>query len=154
MSIICSTVFVLTRNKGMFRSLNNRLGHYLLLVAVAALLILPNLGRPSLWDIDEGNNAEAAREMMESEDWVVPKFNYQLRVDKPALLYWLQIGAYRLFGINELAARFPSALAALLTVLLAYELARGIPLACYSTAGGNDPRRFGRLLRVCAFCQS
>src|SRR5437588_7457215 len=124
MSIICSTVFVLTRNKGMFRSLNNRLGHYLLLVAVAALLILPNLGRPSLWDIDEGNNAEAAREMMESEDWVVPKFNYQLRVDKPALLYWLQIGAYRLFGINEFAARFPSALAALLALFLTYELGR------------------------------
>src|SRR5947209_334942 len=108
----------------MFRRCNHRAGHYALLAVVAAGLFLPNLGGPSLWDIDEGNNAEAAREMMESGNWVVPTFNYQLRVDKPALLYWLQIGAYRLFGVNEFAARFPSALAAIATVLLTYELGR------------------------------
>src|SRR5262249_47725535 len=51
-------------------------------------------------------------------------FNYQLRVDKPALLYWLQIGAFSLFGINEFAARFPSALAALAAILMTYELGR------------------------------
>src|SRR5713226_2976017 len=108
----------------MTQSLSNRCGHYLLLLAVAAGLSLPNLGGPSLWDIDEGNNAEAAREMMESDNWVVPTFNYQLRVDKPALLYWLQIFSYRVFGINEFAARIPSALAALFTVLVSYELGR------------------------------
>src|SRR5229473_898978 len=108
----------------MIRSLSNRCGHYLLLLALAAGLSFPNLGGPSLWDIDEGNNAEAAREMLESGNWVVPTFNYELRVDKPALLYWLQIAAYRIFGVNEFAARFPSAVAALLTILLTYELAR------------------------------
>src|SRR5205085_9042124 len=108
----------------MFRRCNHRAGHYALLAVVAAGLFLPNLGGPSLWDIDEGNNAEAAREMMESENWVIPTFNYQLRVDKPALLYWLQIAAYRLCGVNEFAARLPSAIAALFTILLVYELAR------------------------------
>ena len=108
----------------MFPMLNSRLGHYLILALVGTILCFFNLGTPSLWDIDEGNNAEAAREMLESENWTIPTFNYQLRVDKPALLYWLQIGAYRLFGINEFAARFPSATAALLTLLLTYELAR------------------------------
>src|SRR5262249_39155930 len=112
------------RNKGMFRHFDHRLGHYLLLLGVALLLFFPNLGAPSLWDVDEGNNSEAAREMGESGNWVVPTFNYKLRVDKPALLYWLQIGAYALFGVNEFAARFPSALAALATVLLTYELGR------------------------------
>src|SRR6266511_2360827 len=101
-----------------------RLTHHVLLTLVSALLFLPNLGVPSLWDIDEGNNAEAAREMLASDNWVVPTFNGKLRVDKPALLYWLQIGAYRAFGVNEFAARLPSALAAWLTVLLAYELGR------------------------------
>jgi 4-amino-4-deoxy-L-arabinose transferase-like glycosyltransferase len=62
--------------------------------------------------------------MYESGDWIVPKFNGELRSHKPALLYWLQVGAYSLFGINEFAARLPSALAALATVLLAYELGR------------------------------
>ena len=90
-----------TRHKRMFRKLHNRCGHYGLLLAVAVALTLPNLGAPSLWDIDEGNNAEAAREMMDCGNWVVPTFNYQLRVDKPALLYWLQVGAFRVFGINR-----------------------------------------------------
>ncbi len=103
---------------------NHRSVHYALLSMVGAFLCLVNLGGPSLWDRDEGRNAGAALEMMESQDWVVPKFNAQLRVDKPALLYWLQIGAYRLFGITEFAARLPSALAALLTMLAAYELGR------------------------------
>jgi 4-amino-4-deoxy-L-arabinose transferase-like glycosyltransferase len=108
----------------MFQRLHHRGGHYLLLLVVAAGLFLPNLGVPSLWDIDEGNNAEAAREMLESGNWVVPTFNYQLRIDKPALLYWLQIACYRGFGVGEFAARLPSALAALAAVLLTYDLGR------------------------------
>jgi 4-amino-4-deoxy-L-arabinose transferase-like glycosyltransferase len=108
----------------MFRHLDHRAGHYLLLLVVAGVLFLPNLGAASLWDIDEGNNAEAGREMREAGDWVVPTFNYDLRVDKPALLYWLQIGGYEAFGVSEFAARLPSALAAALTLLLTYELSR------------------------------
>jgi 4-amino-4-deoxy-L-arabinose transferase-like glycosyltransferase len=108
----------------MFRIFHHRCGHYTLLGLIAVALIFPNLGAPSLWDLDEGNNAEAAREMMDCGNWVVPTFNYQLRVDKPALLYWLQIAAFRLFGINEFSARLPSALAALATVVMTYELGR------------------------------
>jgi 4-amino-4-deoxy-L-arabinose transferase-like glycosyltransferase len=108
----------------MFRMFHHRCGHYALLLLTAVILIFPNLGVPSLWDLDEGNNAEAAREMLDCGNWVVPTFNYQLRVDKPALLYWLQIGAFHLFGINEFAARLPSALAALATVAMTYELGR------------------------------
>ncbi|MFL5340010.1 MAG: ArnT family glycosyltransferase [Gemmataceae bacterium] len=108
----------------MFRSLNHRPAHHLVILTAAAVLTLPGLGRASLWDMDEGLNAEAAREMLESGNWVVPKFSFQLRDAKPALLYWLQAGTYRLFGVNEFAARLPSALAAALAALLSYELAR------------------------------
>lgn len=108
----------------MFHRLNHRTGHYLLLLAAAAALSLPNLGAPSLWDIDEGHNAEAAREMLDSGNWLVPTFNFQLRDHKPPLLYWLQIVAYEWFGVNEFSARLPSALAALAAVLLTYELGR------------------------------
>src|SRR6516225_3769925 len=106
----------------MFPTLNHRCGHYALLLVVTSALTFLNLGAPSLWDIDEGNNAEAAREMMERGNWIVPHFNYQLRVDKPALLYWAQLAAYRLCGVNEFAARLPSAFAAMLVVLLTYQL--------------------------------
>ncbi len=108
----------------MVRSLNHRAGHYLLLTLTWAALSLVNLGGPSLWDIDEGLNAEAARVMHVSGNWVVPHFNGELRSAKPALLYWLQASAYQCFGVNEMSARLPSAFAALLTILLAYELAR------------------------------
>src|SRR3954454_384702 len=108
----------------MFRRLGGRAGHHLLLGLVWAVVCLPNLGGPSLWDIDEGNNAEAAREMLDSGNWVVPTFNFLERFDKPALLYWLQGGAYQLFGVNEFAARLPSALAALVSILVTYELGR------------------------------
>jgi 4-amino-4-deoxy-L-arabinose transferase-like glycosyltransferase len=108
----------------MFRRLDNRVGHYALSALVWAVLCLPNLGGPGLWDIDEGNNAECAVEMYVSGNFVVPTFNYKLRVDKPVLLYWLQASAYHVCGINEFAARLPSALASLLALLIAYELGR------------------------------
>jgi 4-amino-4-deoxy-L-arabinose transferase-like glycosyltransferase len=110
----------------MFQQLNHRGGHYALLLAASAALFLINLGGPSLWDVDEGRNAGCAYEMLESGNYLVPTFNGELRVDKPPLLYWLQVAAYRLLGVNELAARLPSALAALLTVLLTYELGRAL----------------------------
>jgi 4-amino-4-deoxy-L-arabinose transferase-like glycosyltransferase len=110
----------------MLRLFHTRVAHYLLLTAASAALFLVNLGVPSLWDIDEGHNAEAAREMLVSGNWVVPTFNFQLRPDKPALLYWLQIAAYRVCGVNEWAARLPSAIAACCTILITYEIGRKI----------------------------
>lgn len=108
----------------MLRVLNSRIGHYALLLTISAALTLPNLGASSLWDIDEGLNAEAAREMLESGNWIVPTFNFKPRTAKPALLYWLQAIAYQRYGVNEFAARLPSALAAIGVVLLTYELGR------------------------------
>ena len=67
-----------------------------------------------LIDRDEPRFAEAAREMRERGDYVIPYFNNQPRFDKPPLTYWLQTLSYRLFGENDFAARFPSAVAAAL----------------------------------------
>ena len=73
-----------------------------------------------LIDRDEPRFAEASREMIESGDYVVPYFNNQLRLDKPPLTYWAQTLSYRMFGENDFAARFPSAIAAALTALLIF----------------------------------
>jgi 4-amino-4-deoxy-L-arabinose transferase-like glycosyltransferase len=110
----------------MIDRLHHRGWHYALLIVLSAFLFFLNLGGAALWDIDEGCYASCSLEMMEADNWIVPTFNGQLYVHKPALLYWLQILSYRGFGVNEFAARFPSALAALGTVLLAYELARSM----------------------------
>lgn len=104
--------------------LQSRPAHYALLAAVQLLLTLPNLGAHTLWDMDEGVNAEAAREMLESGNWITPYFNYEMRTAKPAFLYWLQSGSFRAFGVNEVAARLPAVLCGLWTVLVTYELGR------------------------------
>ncbi|MFO0967579.1 MAG: glycosyltransferase family 39 protein [Gemmataceae bacterium] len=98
-------------------------------------MFFANLGGASLWDVDEGRNLTCAWEMSE-RDIIEPTFNSVLRVDKPALLYWLQIACYQVFGFNEFAGRFPSALAALVTVLVAYELGRSLFGARTGLLGG------------------
>ena len=101
----------------------DRSQHALLLLALLALsglLFFLGLGDMGLTDRDEGRNAEAGREMFESGDRLTPTFNGELRVAKPALLYWLMDQSYRLFGVNEFAARFPSALFGVGLILIHY----------------------------------
>ena len=87
---------------------------------VAAIVLFTNLGGPRLWDRDEPRNAGCAREMLARGDWVVPTFNGELRTHKPVLLYWGMMSAYQLLGVNEFAARLPSALAAMVTVVCTF----------------------------------
>src|ERR1700730_1186166 len=56
--------------------------------------------------------------MIELGDYIVPRFNNQLRLDKPPLAYWAQVASYKIFGENDFAARFPSAVAAALVAML------------------------------------
>ncbi len=93
-------------------------------LAAAAIVFFTNLGVPQLWDEDEPRNAACAREMLKRGDWVVPTFNYELRTQKPVLLYWCMLASYSAFGVNEFAARLPSALFAIGTSLLTYHLGR------------------------------
>jgi 4-amino-4-deoxy-L-arabinose transferase-like glycosyltransferase len=106
---------------GWFRT---RAADYAVLLCAASLLTLPNLGASSLWDVDEGVNAEAGREMREADSWVVPTFNFELRTQKPVMQYWLLRLSYAAFGVSEWSARLPSVLCSWLTILLTYELAR------------------------------
>jgi len=96
------------------------LRHMGLLLALCGMLFFWNLGAFGLTDRDEGRNAEAGREMLETGDWMSPTFNYEPRYAKPALVYWLMGASYKTFGVSEFAARFPSALAGLGLVLMLY----------------------------------
>src|SRR5262252_34131 len=90
--------------------------HALLFVGCLLFHILGTWSLP-LIDRDEPRFAEASREMIERGDYIVPYFNNQLRLDKPPLTYWAQVVSYQSFGVNDFAARFPSAIAAALTAL-------------------------------------
>src|SRR5919204_763443 len=95
-------------------ALKSALGKYAILFF--GCLVFHTIGTWSLplIDRDEPRFAEASREMIERGDYIVPHFNNQLRLDKPPLAYWAQTASYRIFGENDFAARFPSAVAAAL----------------------------------------
>lgn len=93
------------------------------LLVIGFLAFFWNLGSTGLIDETEPLFAEAARQMTVTGDWITPYFNGVTRFDKPPLIYWLMAIAYSTFGVNEFAARLPSALAGVaLTSLLFYTL--------------------------------
>ena len=100
--------------------LSTYLSNLAILGLLAGLLLFVGLGSMGLTDRDEGRNAEAGREMLETGDWVSPTFNYEPRFAKPVLVYWLMSLSYRWFGVDEFSARLPSAVFGLGLILLQY----------------------------------
>ncbi len=98
--------------------------HQCWLVVICAVIYLPNLGATHLWDEDEAYFASTAREMSNRGDLIVPYFNGQVSLHKPALMYWVMISSFQLFGVTEFATRIGSVAFALANVLLVYNLAR------------------------------
>lgn len=92
----------------------------LLILSLGLLVFFFRLGSIPLLDPDEPRYAESAREMMESGDTINPQLNGENRWDKPVLFYWAILWSYKIYGISEWAARFPSALLALVTILAGF----------------------------------
>ena len=93
---------------------------------VAAILYLPGLGRPALWEPDEGRYAEIAREMVVSGDYVTPRDDFELYFEKPPLVYWTEAAAIEIFGVDEFAVRLPAALFSIGQVVLTAALAEAM----------------------------
>ncbi len=94
-----------------------------ILIILAGILFFFNLGTTSLWDPDEPRQAIMAREMAERGDYVHPYLNGVPYLEKPPFYSWMIIVAARMSGtLNEFASRAPSALAALLLVVMTFLL--------------------------------
>ncbi|HPA81299.1 MAG TPA: glycosyltransferase family 39 protein [Thermoanaerobaculales bacterium] len=93
-------------------------GALALALFLAGTADVPILGR------DEARFAQAAREMLDRGDLVVPTFAGQDRYHKPILHYWCTMASFRLLGATERAARLPSNLAGALVVALLAMTAR------------------------------
>ncbi len=89
-------------------------------IAIALFIAFFELGSFTLFDVDEAVFAQASKEMLHSGDWVTPTYNGAKRFDKPIMIYWLMAASYKAFGVNEFAARFPSAAAACLLALVVF----------------------------------
>ncbi len=93
---------------------------FAILIASAALLHVATIGTGDLYSQTEGQYAGAAREMVETHQWLLPTNDGIPRLQKPPLLYWLIIVSFKLFGINAAAARLPGALAVVASVALIF----------------------------------
>lgn len=94
--------------------------NYLILASLSALLLIPFLGGVHLFDWDEINFAESAREMILTGDYLTVQINFLPFWEKPPLFIWMQVLSMKAFGINEFAARFPNAICGILTVIVLY----------------------------------
>jgi 4-amino-4-deoxy-L-arabinose transferase-like glycosyltransferase len=80
-----------------------------LIIIGASLLFFPFLGSVHLFDWDEINFAECAREMIVSKDYLRTQIDFLPFWEKPPFFIWMQVVAMKLFGVGEFAARFPNA---------------------------------------------
>jgi dolichyl-phosphate-mannose-protein mannosyltransferase len=63
-------------------------------------------------DVD-GVQAQIARNMLASGDWVTARLDGIAYLEKPPLVYWAMAGSYKIFGVHDWAARLPMALSAI-----------------------------------------
>jgi 4-amino-4-deoxy-L-arabinose transferase-like glycosyltransferase len=73
---------------------------------------------PSLMDDVDAVQAQIARNMLVSGDWVTPHLDGIAYLEKPPLVYWTIAASYKIFGIHDWAARVPIALSAVLLCCL------------------------------------
>ncbi|MEI8280727.1 MAG: glycosyltransferase family 39 protein, partial [Bacteroidota bacterium] len=90
---------------------------YILIVILGVLLFFPFLGHVHLFDWDEINFAECAREMIATKDYLRIQIDFKPFWEKPPLFIWMQVLSMKLFGINEYAARFPNAFMGVTTLV-------------------------------------
>jgi 4-amino-4-deoxy-L-arabinose transferase-like glycosyltransferase len=93
---------------------------WLFLVLIGLLVFVPFLGNVHLFDWDEVNFAESAREMLLTHNYRMVQINFQPFYEKPPFFIWLQALSMSYFGVNEFAARFPNALIGIATLITVY----------------------------------
>jgi 4-amino-4-deoxy-L-arabinose transferase-like glycosyltransferase len=104
--------------------MNRELKIIFFIVAGAGIFYIPFIGNLHLFDWDEINFAEAAREMLVTGDYLTVQIFFEPFWEKPPLFIWLQAASMHLFGVNEFAARFPNAIAGVLTLFVLYRLGK------------------------------
>lgn len=97
---------------------------YFLISLLGAMLFIPFLGRVHLFDWDEINFAESAREMIVTNDFAQVQINFQPFWEKPPLFMWMQAASMKVFGVNEFAARFPNAIIGIITLLVVFSIGK------------------------------
>ncbi|TNF23990.1 MAG: hypothetical protein EP314_08475 [Bacteroidetes bacterium] len=93
-----------------------------LIFGISMVLFVPFLGSTHLFDWDEVNFAEAAREMLVTGEYTYVQINFKPFWEKPPLFIWMQALSMKVFGINEFAARFPNAICGAVSLTVLFRL--------------------------------
>ena len=93
---------------------------------IAVLFFLPFLGSVHLFDWDEINFAESAREMIATGNFSRVQIDFHSFWEKPPLFFWMQALSMKVFGINEFAARFPNAIIGICSLLMLYFIGKNL----------------------------
>jgi 4-amino-4-deoxy-L-arabinose transferase-like glycosyltransferase len=90
----------------------------IVLIFAAAVYLGCIISPPSLMDDVDAVQAQIARNMITSGDWVTARLDGIPYLEKPPLVYWAMAGSYKIFGVHDWAARIPIALSAIALALL------------------------------------
>jgi len=93
-----------------------------ILVVAAAVFLGCIVSPPSLMDDVDAVQAQIARNMLDSGDWVTPHLAGIAYLEKPPIKYWLIAIAFKLFGVHDWVARLPVALSAVLLCCLVFRM--------------------------------
>ena len=99
---------------------------YIFIFIVVIAFYLYGLGKIPLLGPDEPRYAQVAREMFLNRDLITPTLGGHTWFEKPALLYWMMIASYRLFGVSEWTARLGPAVCGLLTIVAVWCVSREV----------------------------
>jgi 4-amino-4-deoxy-L-arabinose transferase-like glycosyltransferase len=87
---------------------------YLIVALVAGAVYLGcSVSPPSLMDDVDAAVAQISRNMVTSGDWVTPRVDGIVFLEKPAMFYWPMAVSFKIFGVHDWAARIPFALSAI-----------------------------------------
>jgi 4-amino-4-deoxy-L-arabinose transferase-like glycosyltransferase len=115
--------------------MNSAFKTLMILLALLLPALLVGLGERPVYKIQEVRIAETAREMLASGDWAVPRYNGDMRLQKPPLPYWLTAASYRMGGVDAVTTRLPALLFGLLAALMMWNWVRresGLKIAANS----------------------
>ena len=99
---------------------------YLFLFIIVIGFYVYGLGKLPLLGPDEPRYAQIAREMFLNRDLITPTLGGHTWFEKPALLYWLIAGSFKVFGVSEWSARLGPAICGVLTILAVWCVAREV----------------------------
>ncbi|MBP6722342.1 MAG: glycosyltransferase family 39 protein, partial [Bacteroidia bacterium] len=92
----------------------------LIIGGLALVCFLPFLNAAPLFDWDEINFAESAREMLVTGNYFQVQINFEPFWEKPPLFIWMQVLSMKVFGVNAFAARFPNVVVGAITLMCLY----------------------------------